>query len=29
MLFRLLRQVFDYEKYDGVKVRKPKGRETG
>ena len=27
--FRLLRQVLDYEKYDGVKVSKPKGRETG
>ena len=27
--FRLLRQVLDYEKYDGVKVRKPKGREAG
>ena len=25
--FRLLRQVLDYEKYDGVKVSKPKGRE--
>ena len=27
--FRLLRQVLDYEAYDGVKVRKPKGREAG
>ena len=24
--FRLLKQVLDYEKYDGVKLRKPKGR---
>lgn len=27
--FRLLRQVLGYEKYDGVKVSKPKGRGTG
>ena len=27
--FRLLRQVLDYEKYDGAKVRKPRGRGAG